>query len=116
MVEAYPDDPVVFIGIERGEPWSSKSDVIDWISTYGWDFLIGINDSQNEIYLNYEPKLGSTAYDTFYVIDGNGTVTLRSLRPNDTSDFPTLRAAVDAALTTVAVEPTTWGRIKRLYP
>ena len=54
--------PVVFIGIERGSPWSSPwPQVEDWISkpTAGRS-PSGSTDTENTIYNNYEPTLGST--------------------------------------------------------
>lgn len=109
----YADDPLVeVIGVEYG---STLSLVENWLVTYGWTFPVGINNGDNQVYINYgfPPPTG---YDTFFVIDAEQKITTIMGRPNTTSDLPRLQEAIDAALLTVPVLPTTWGRLKRLYP
>ena len=36
-------------------------------------------------------------------------------RPISRNDFPRIKQEIDAALSTVPVEPATWGRLKKLY-
>jgi hypothetical protein len=110
-VEAYAQEPVTFIAIERSGPTTT---VQNWIDVFGWTFPVGINSSHNEIFLKYEGT--NLGYDTFYVIDPEGRLVYRDPKPNSTSDFPRLAEAIDAALTLTPVRPLTWGRIKSLYP
>lgn len=110
-METYAQEPVTFIAIERSGPVAT---VENWIDSFGWTFPVGINSSQNEIFLNYEGT--NSGYDTFYVIDPDGRLVYRDPKPNYTSDFPRLAQAIDAALTPTPVRSLTWGRIKNLYP
>ena len=99
------------IGVEYG---STKSLVENWLVTYGWTFPVGINNGDNRVYFNY--GFPSSGYDTFFVIDAQQKITTIMGYPNSTSDLPRVQQAIDAALLTVPVRPTTWGRLKRLYP
>lgn len=100
----------MIIGIENGH---SESTVQAWIDQFNWTFRVGINDPvENPIYSNYEDF---HAYDTWYVIDREGTIKLRERPSNDRFDFPLIYQAVDAALATVPVKSTTWARVKRLW-
>ena len=113
MVDVYAEDPnVVFIAIEYGAG-NTRSDVERWIEDYGWNFPVGINDDENEIYQLY--GYSTRGYDTFFVIDSQGLISFIEPGSNSTQDFPKIRQAINEALATVAVEPATWGRIKRLY-
>ena len=113
MVAAYAGNPSVsFIGIDYGLA-NSRTIVEAWIQNYGWTFSVGINDLENEIYKNY--GFPSGGYDTFFVIDGDRVVTFIEGYGNSSADFPRLRQAINSALGSVPVEPTTWGKIKSLY-
>ena len=107
----YADNPQVeVIGVEYG---STRSLVENWLVTYGWTFPVGINDGENRIYINY--GFPSAGYDTFFVIDAGRKITTILGYPNSTSDLPRVQEAIDAALLTVPVLPTTWGGLKRFY-
>jgi len=112
-VDAYAGNPNVgFVGIDYGL-LNTRVTVGQWIANYSWTFPVGINDSENEIYMKY--GFLDLGYDTFFVIDGNRIVTFIEGYGNSTADFPRIKQAINAALSTLPVEPATWGRIKRLY-
>jgi alkyl hydroperoxide reductase subunit AhpC len=112
-VNAYAGNPDVgFIAIDYGLT-NTRAEIERWIADYGWTFPVGINDSENEIYLKY--GFLDRGYDTFFVINRNRIITFIEDYGNSTADFPRIKQAIDAALTTLPVEPATWGRIKRLY-
>lgn len=114
MVDVYADDPnAAFIAIDYGAE-NTRSDVEAWIEDYGWSFPVGVNDEENEIYHLY--GYATRGYDTFFVIDSEGLISFIEPGYNSTQDFPKIRQAIDAALSKVDTVPTTWGRIKRLYP
>lgn len=107
----YATNPAVqFVAVEYG---STLSLVQSWIQTYGWTVPVGINDADNRIYKLY--GFDQLGYDTFFVIDAHGTVTFIDGYGNSTADFPRIETEIDAALATVPVRPTTWGRLKALY-
>jgi hypothetical protein len=112
-VAHYADNPAVqIVAIEYGAS-STLSLIQSWIASYGWTFPVGVNNQDNRIYNLY--GFDQFGYDTFFVIDAQGTVTLIEGYGNSTADFPRLEKAIDDALATVPVRPATWGRIKRLY-
>jgi hypothetical protein len=113
VVEAYAGNAsVTFIGIDYGLG-NSSAIVEAWIEGYGWTFSVGINDEENEIYKKY--GFSSGGFDTFFVIDGDRAVTFIEGYGNSSADFPRIREAIDGALGSVPVEPTTWGKIKSIY-
>lgn len=113
MVDQYAHNPnVVFVAVE----WDDTVGAVKaWIEDYGWTFHVARNGPLSPVQSQTVYEAYRTVFDTFYVIDGTGTITYRDDPHNDTTDFARWKTEIESALGTVPVNTLTWGRLKKLY-
>jgi len=104
------DDDVVVLAI-ADQTSTSKSDIVTWINTFGWQVPIGIDSPGQSIFSRY----GETR-DAFMVFDRDRKLYFKRTGVGNNTPSTTFPKVIDAVreLKGVPVEPQTWGRIKRL--
>jgi hypothetical protein len=86
--------------------------VLNYCATFDWDFPVGV-DVGGQIFTAW-----NTDRHNYFVIDREGIIRYRATQSYGSSAawstyLPQIRTAINNALE-VAVEPTTWSRVKSL--
>jgi len=105
-VDRFADDDVVFIAVSD-DVQTQRANVEEWIAFYGWQVLVGLDNSEANVFGKYQ-----SGVDSFFVIDPAGTIAFRLGYGASGQVLDIVGNAVAEVLAT-PVKAKTWGGIKR---